>query len=238
MQRPFVLDILFNLTANKKELVTQCRVKFLIKLMKKDTSVQLLSLLTRFRDLRPDLVPDELPKRGTAIKRTHFRMEKTFAAKWNEAETEIESDGNNGNNYVDKISDFIRDLTKLKTVTQAMSLMNKPPQAMLYLALSSTEMQERLSFTLYYTLYNEFFSMTQSAKHRKRKTDLLCRVNRLQEYFQHGLPVVGRFLAQYLSTWDGDEYFIEICKMLSCLQLTEMQGKIILFCVWVSRPKF
>mgnify|MGYP006888597994 CR=1 FL=1 len=139
---------------------------------------------------------------------------------------------------IEKISDFIRDLTRLKTVTQAMSLMNKPPQAMLYLALSSTEMQERLSFTLYYTLYNEFFSMTQSAKHRKRKTDLLCRVNRLQEYFQHGLPVVGRFLAQYLSTWDGEEYFIEICKMLSCLQLTEMQGKIIFLCVFVSRPKF
>ena len=59
----------------------------------------------------------------------------------------------------------------------------------------------------------------------KRKMDLLCRINRLQDYFQQGLPVVGRFLAQYLSTWDGEEFFIEICKLLSYLQLTEFIGK-------------
>jgi len=214
--RPFVLDILFKLTANKKELVTRRRAKILLKLMKKDNSVRLLSLLTRFTDLKPDVATENLPKKGSAIRKTKSRIEETFGAIWSEKQTETETNSS-------KIEDFKQKLAQLKQVGQSMSLLDTPPQSILYLAISSTQMQERFSFTLYYTLYNEFFSMTQSTKNKKRKLDLLCRINRLQEYCQQGLPVVGRFLAQFLSTWDGEEYFVEICKMMSFLQLTEKQ---------------
>ena len=55
----------------------------------------------------------------------------------------------------------------------------------------------------------------------KRKLDLLCRINQLQDFFQQGLPVVGRFLAEYLTMWNGEDYFVEICKMLVYLPLTD-----------------
>ena len=69
-----MLDILFKLTANKKELVTRRRAKILLKLMKKDNSVQLLSLLTRFRDLKPDVVTEKLPKKGTVMELTPLKL--------------------------------------------------------------------------------------------------------------------------------------------------------------------
>ena len=55
----------------------------------------------------------------------------------------------------------------------------------------------------------------------KRNLDLLCRINQLQDFFQQGLPVVGRFLAEYLTMWNGEDYFVEICKMLVYLPLTD-----------------
>ena len=128
------------------------------------------------------------------------------------------------------LGDLMKNVAKLRPISQALSLLNSSHTTyLLFLTRNSVEMRERLSFTLYYTLHNEFFSMAAQKKKTpqitKRKMDLLCRINRLQDYFQQGLPVVGRFLAQYLSTWDGEEFFIEICKLLSYLQLTEFIGK-------------
>ena len=106
------------------------------------------------------------------------------------------------------IGDLTKYLTKLKTPCQAMSLIGSPQTfCLIFLNPNSVEMQERLSLTLYYTLHNEFFSLSSPNGESKRKLDLLCRINQLQDFFQHGLPVAGRFLAEYLTMWNGEDYF-------------------------------
>jgi len=113
-------------------------------------------------------------------------------------------------------------LQGLKMPDQALSLLNNPTLCtLLLLNPTPTEIQERLSITLYFTLHNEFLSMSRNQKQSQTKQDLLRRINMLQESLQHGLPVVGRFLAEYFVTWNGNEYFIEICKMLSFMPITD-----------------
>ena len=116
---------------------------------------------------------ENLTRKGSAIRKTKSRIEETFGAIWSEKQTETETNSS-------KIEDFKQKLAQLKQVGQSMSLLDAPPQSILYLAISSTQMQERFSFTLYYTLYNEFFSTAQSTKNKKRKMDLLCRINRYE----------------------------------------------------------
>ena len=116
-------------------------------------------------------------------------------------------------------------LQGLKMPDQALSLLNNPTLCtLLLLNPTPTEIQERLSITLYFTLHNEFLSMSRNQKQSQTKQDLLRRINMLQESLQHGLPVVGRFLAEYFVTWNGNEYFIEICKMLSFMPITDFAG--------------
>lgn len=125
------------------------------------------------------------------------------------------------------LKDLVDNLHRLKEASQAMSLIGSPhTYYLLFLTRNSEQLQERLSITLYYTLHNEFFSLAGSRGQSKRKFDLLCRINQFQDYFQQGLPVVGRFLVQYLANWDGEEFFVEICKMLVYIQITEFPGRI------------
>ena len=120
------------------------------------------------------------------------------------------------------VRDLANYLMKLKSPCQAMSLLGSPQTfCLILLNPNSVEMQERLSITLYYTLHNEFFSMSSPKGESKRRLDLLCRINQLQDFFQKGLPVVGRFLAEYLTIWNGEDYFFEICKMFVYLQLVD-----------------
>lgn len=120
------------------------------------------------------------------------------------------------------VGDLVKHLPRLQGPAQAMSLIGSPQTfCLIMLNPSSVEMQERLSLTLYHILHNEFFSMTRTVGHSKRKKDLLCRVNQLQDWLQQGIPVVGRFLAQYLAVWNGKDFFLEILKLVVYLQLTD-----------------
>lgn len=126
----------------------------------------------------------------------------------------------------------------LKMPDQALSLLNNPTLCtLLLLNPTPTEIQERLSITLYFTLHNEFLSMSRNQKQSQQKKDLLCRINMLQESLQYGLPVVGRFLAEYLVAWDGNEYFNEICKMLSFMPITDFAGNVEKNLCFYSLPK-
>ncbi len=123
------------------------------------------------------------------------------------------------------LRDLVQNMDRIYEPYQVMALLGSPQMFyLLFLTENSTEMMERLSITLYYTLHNEFFSMSRSKGESKRKLDLLCRINLLQDFVQQGLPVVGRFLTQYLMTWDGEEYFVEVCKLLAYLQLNDFTG--------------
>ncbi len=124
------------------------------------------------------------------------------------------------------LSDMVKCIRKLRPPNQAISLLGNP-QTYIFLLLNpkSKELRERLSMSLYYTLHNEFFSMTASSGCTQRKLDLLCRINLLQGWLQQGLPVVGKFLVQYLENWNGRDFFVEILKMVANLQITDFDGK-------------
>jgi len=55
----------------------------------------------------------------------------------------------------------------------------------------------------------------------ERKSFILQRVAKLQDFFQQGIPVVARFLAQFLSDWDGQWLFLEVMQLLPYVQLTD-----------------
>jgi hypothetical protein len=124
------------------------------------------------------------------------------------------------------VGDMVRNLTHLKRPSQALSLMGSPQTFhLIMLNPNAIEMQERFSMTLYYTLHNEFFSMSRTKGQNRRKLDVLCRINQFQDWIQQGIPVVGRFLAEYLVSWNGEDCFIEIYKLIVYLQMTDFNGK-------------
>ena len=123
------------------------------------------------------------------------------------------------------LKELVKNIHRVQMPDQVLSLLRSPH--LCYLVLlnpTPTEIQERLSINLYFVLHNEFLSLSRSKKPSPQRTDLLCRINMLQEWLQRGLPVVGRFLAEYLPTWDGDEHFVEICKLLSFLPIVDSNG--------------
>ncbi len=87
------------------------------------------------------------------------------------------------------------------------------------------EVQARFSVTLYHTLYNEFFGRGFDSKNNLvRQSYLLRRVHLLQEYLQQGIPVVGRFLAEYLVNWDGQRLLVDVLNLLTYIQITDFQS--------------
>ena len=59
-----------------------------------------------------------------------------------------------------------------------------------------------------------------------RKKKLLGQINDLQEWQQSGIPIVYRFLAEYVSTrWNGSDFFLEILRLIAYLPITEFEGK-------------
>ena len=121
------------------------------------------------------------------------------------------------------LGDMFANVHQLSLPCQAMSLIASPHLCyLIFLNPNATELKERLSFTLYSTLYNEFFSQTSGRGDTIRKTNLLCRINDLQEWLQSGIPVVYRFLAEYLAAkWNGSDFFLEILRLLAYLPITE-----------------
>jgi centromere protein I len=73
------------------------------------------------------------------------------------------------------------------------------------LAFGDRSLQSRFSFNLYYTLHRAFFEQDNDFSY-KEKENLLKQTVALEEYMQQGIPVVSRFLAEYLPRWDGEDF--------------------------------
>jgi len=86
---------------------------------------------------------------------------------------------------------------------------------------------ERLSMTLFHTLKNEFIccdgavGIRDETRRRRRRNKILSCIVKLQECVQQGLPVVGRFLVEYLDSWNGETHFLSILRLISQLQITD-----------------
>ena len=96
--------------------------------------------------------------------------------------------------------------------------------------MTDEELSERFSVTLYHLLRNEFLCQQDlklgerdEERRRRRREDILERIACLQESIQQGLPVVGRFLSEYLDTWDGSEHFSKLLRLVSRLKITVHQ---------------
>ncbi|GFG41066.1 hypothetical protein Cfor_04542 [Coptotermes formosanus] len=73
------------------------------------------------------------------------------------------------------------------------------------LAFGDRSLQSRFSFNLYYTLRRAFFEQDKDFSYEE-KENLLKQTVALEEYMQQGIPVVSRFLAEYLPIWDGEDF--------------------------------
>ena len=87
---------------------------------------------------------------------------------------------------------------------------------------------ERFSVNIYHLLHNEFLitedrkiSPAEERRRFKRRENILDLVAKLQDKVQQGLPVIGRFLTEYLPHWDGKSHFGSFMKLLSQLQITD-----------------
>ena len=56
----------------------------------------------------------------------------------------------------------------------------------------------------------------------------------LQEFLQQGVPVVSRFLAEYLVTWDGKELLVNVLSLIAVMQITEFEGTSIMTLITTS----
>ena len=87
---------------------------------------------------------------------------------------------------------------------------------------------ERFSINIYHVLKNEFLitedrkiSPAEKKRKLKRRNTLLGLLVKLQEHIQQGIPVVGRFLTEYLEFWDGKSHFEHFLRLISQLQITD-----------------
>ena len=87
---------------------------------------------------------------------------------------------------------------------------------------------ERFSINIYHVLKNEFLitedrkiSPAEKKRKSKRRNTLLGLLVKLQEHIQQGIPVVGRFLTEYLEFWDGKSHFEHFLRLISQLQITD-----------------
>jgi len=82
---------------------------------------------------------------------------------------------------------------------------------------------------LYYTLQKEFFQMpdarsaTEKVRRFKRQKRFLEVIANFQTGCFHGLPVVGRFLSEYLTEWDGETFYYEILSLIKIVQMTNFK---------------
>ena len=89
---------------------------------------------------------------------------------------------------------------------------------------------ERFSINIYHLLHNEFLlqedrkiSQSEKERRRKRRTSILELLVQVQDRIQQGIPVLGRFLTEYMELWDGKSHLIQILQLISRLQITDFK---------------
>ena len=112
--------------------------------------------------------------------------------------------------------------------TNTNKLQNGYPRPYSYIPFLLFRFVERLSINIYHVLRNEFLSFedrkvsnSEKARKHKRREAILQLIIDLQRRMQHGLPVVGRFLTDYIEHWDGRTHFLQFMELLPQLQITD-----------------
>jgi len=261
-----VAELLMFLTTKKE--VTEWRVRTITRCQSKmGSSYHLDSLLWRYRQLRPDLVPVCTAPAARTVTATTV-MGKRFHKVWDEkVDKSLDSDKVDGvwlgghmvgNIFKkakrdtlipgkevlsvisgarvkkDKRSD-LGDMTSILEVVENIHKVQLPANMLAVLGCKAVVqvlamdhgLVERFSMTLFHTLRNEFIcgdgttGLRDVSRRMRRQEKLLSYLVTLQETVQQGLPVVGRFLSEYLDSWDGSSHFLQIMRLVSQLQITD-----------------
>jgi len=258
---------LLQLLTSKKD-VTEWRVRTILRCQAKlGSSYPLDSLVWRFRQFRPDLMPNCLAPAARASTASTV-LSRRFHKVWEDRlDRSLEMSTREGvwiggsqvgntfkkgrrdnlvpNREVLSVVNGTRarkekrmDLGEMKTIKGVVKNIHQIQLPANILALLGCRasvqvlavdkgLVERFSMTLFHTLRNEFVCCEEKVGARdevrrtKRREKLLAHLVRLQEAVQQGLPVVGRFLSEYLDTWDGSSHFLSILRLVSQLQITD-----------------
>ncbi|XP_059079745.1 centromere protein I-like [Tigriopus californicus] len=120
------------------------------------------------------------------------------------------------------VLDIYQNLGHIVPPSQSLALLRRKALFMILAANDNPEeVQARFSIALYHTLHNEFFGSIENSLPRKQY--ILQRVSLLQNFFQQGIPVVSRFLAEFLPNWNGEELFLEVLGLVSHVQITDFE---------------
>ena len=124
------------------------------------------------------------------------------------------------------VTQLINNIHRVKLPANIVSLLGS--RATVLVLCLDQKLIERFSINVYHLLRNEFLvadvrKVSQAEKERKvrREESILELVVRLQNQVQQGLPVVGRFLTDYLQHWDGRAHYLNIFRLISQLQITD-----------------
>ncbi|XP_077301114.1 centromere protein I-like [Arctopsyche grandis] len=80
------------------------------------------------------------------------------------------------------------------------------------LMFADKSLQSRFSYNLYQILYNNYLKKTTFTYEEKKV--FLRRIVTLQNYLLQGIPIVSRFLAIFISNWNGHDFLDEILSLL------------------------
>lgn len=86
-----------------------------------------------------------------------------------------------------------------------------------------------ISLDQYWTHYTfcfpkAFFEQDKDFSYEE-KENLLKQTVALEEYMQQGIPVVSRFLAEYLPIWDGEDFQETIFRLVQWITFSSYLGK-------------
>eukprot|EP00092_Neocalanus_flemingeri_P014926 GFUD01016120.1.p1 GENE.GFUD01016120.1~~GFUD01016120.1.p1 ORF type:complete len:933 (+),score=344.21 GFUD01016120.1:134-2932(+) len=238
---------LLQLLTNKKD-VTEWRVRSVLRCQSKlGSSHPLDSLVWRFRQFRPDLVPNCLaPAARASSARTVIgkRFHKVWEDRVDRTLDTMEGvwiGGNQVGNIFKKrqretlvpgrevlsvsSGGVVENIHQVQLPANILALLGC--RANVHVLAMDKGLVERFSVTLFHTLRNEFVcceekvGTREEARRTRRREKLLGHLVKLQETLQQGLPVVGRFLSEYLDTWDGTSHFLAVLRLVSQLQMTD-----------------
>ena len=249
--------------------VTEWRVKAVLRCQaSQGSSHQLDTLLWKYRQWRPDLIPS---CKAPTSKQAHGKdvLSQRYLKQWEmsmdnslrNADSQCLWNGGlqRGNVYKKsqrtyllpdkdvlsvakvkngKISEVkaISDLNSLNELIDNIHQIQLPANVLSILGntacihiLSMDEtLMERFSINIYHLLRNEFIltdsrkiSITEKKRKFKRGRDILELLIKLQENVMQGLPVIGRFLTEYMELWNGKDHFSQVTMLVSQLQISD-----------------
>lgn len=75
----------------------------------------------------------------------------------------------------------------------------------------------------FFFLSKAFIELDQDFSYRE-KENILKQIVALEDYMQQGIPVVSRFLAEYLPRWDGEDFREMIFHLLPWITFSSYLG--------------